>query len=549
MKFLSILANFLLLISVFSNKHVVEQIEIYKALLGGSDTLTLDGFRTLIGLHDDWVCNDSCEVYMKTYLGVNGLPWDTIIDGIVEKLYGDNISYDPYQPQEVHLALTGSEYEMKVMWVTGSNLEAPYVEYTLVTDDNWENSVIANATNFTYSVPQYWWPVFEGVIYEANMVELVGSSRYKYRVMGYDCENNTIRSSDIFEFNAARSLSEPDQKVVISVLGDQGTFMLFGFATTDLLVSMQDSYGVDLVMYAGDLCYAGLSSNLPPMNITKDDEFEHVWDLWGIQNEPISATRPFMVGVGNHEKFYNYTAFNNRYHMPYSSSEGNENFWYSYNYGSVHWISISSEHSLEPDSPQMQFLLKDLEKAQANRSLIPWIVLSLHRPIYCSSMNSFSDTRPGSKYQAALEPLLLQYDVDLTVTGHMHMYERIHPNVDGHVTDYPTKQVIDDTEVDVYHSDGLGPVHVVQGNTGAMQDSLWVYPVPPWSAVRYANGFVPGDERPTRDNLDGLILDSNYTDTFGIGLITFMNSTHLFYDSVPITGNITDKFWIVKRLP
>ena len=73
--------------------------------------------------------------------------------------------------------------------------------------------------------------------------------------------------------------------------------MLLGFATTDLLKQTQDEKEVDLVMIAGDLCYAGLSTSSARYNITKDDEFEHIWDLWGIQNEPVAATRPFMVGV------------------------------------------------------------------------------------------------------------------------------------------------------------------------------------------------------------------------------------------------------------
>ena len=103
--------------------------------------------------------------------------------------------------------------------------------------------------------------------------------------------------------------------------------------------------------------------------------------------------------------------------MPSTSSQGRENFWYSYDYGNVHWISISSEHSMTEDSEQMQWLMNDVVLASKNRQNVPWIVLSMHRPIYCSSFNSFKDTRPGSKYQTALEPLLLEYDVDLTITG------------------------------------------------------------------------------------------------------------------------------------
>ena len=32
--------------------------------------------------------------------------------------------------------------------------------------------------------------------------------------------------------------------------------------------------------------------------------------------------------------------------------QSNAPFWYSYNYGSVHFTVISTEHSLEPDSEQ-----------------------------------------------------------------------------------------------------------------------------------------------------------------------------------------------------
>ena len=49
------------------------------------------------------------------------------------------------------------------------------------------------------------------------------------------------------------------------------------------------------------------------MNITNKDECEWIWDLWGQQIEPLAAHMPYMTGVGNHEKFYNWTAFT---HLP-----------------------------------------------------------------------------------------------------------------------------------------------------------------------------------------------------------------------------------------
>ena len=119
----------------------------------------------------------------------------------------------------------------------------------------------------------------------------------------------------------------------------------------------------------------------------------------------------------------------------------------------------------------------------------------------------------------------------------------------------------------MYHSTGYGPVHVVQGNSGAMQFEQWVQPQPTYSAVRFANGWVPRNRTHTLhsdssstdstdielelDTVYNTNLEANrmdYTDTFGFGSIVFYNSTHMSYSNIPVTGTIgTDIFWIVRE--
>ena len=54
----------------------------------------------------------------------------------------------------------------------------------------------------------------------------------------------------------------------------------------------------------------------------------YVWDCFGEQVEPLAAEVPFMVGVGNHDMFYNGSAFATRFHMPWEASQGEKgNFW------------------------------------------------------------------------------------------------------------------------------------------------------------------------------------------------------------------------------
>lgn len=59
--------------------------------------------------------------------------------------------------------------------------------------------------------------------------------------------------------------------------------MLLGFSTSKKLIEVQNEREVDVVMYAGDLCYAGMSGDLTPFNnVTDDDEFGHVSHLISI---------------------------------------------------------------------------------------------------------------------------------------------------------------------------------------------------------------------------------------------------------------------------
>ena len=146
--------------------------------------------------------------------------------------------------------------------------------------------------------------------------------------------------------------------------------------------------------------------------------------------------------------------------MPYKKSNGNGNYWFSYDYGNAHIISISTEECFDANCPQMIWLENEMITAVANRKDMPWIVLSMHRPMYCSD----SDTAFGNKFQQAVEPLVLKYDVDLVIQGHMHAYERVHPNVGGVVSVQPEHMHNGHGKmVDVYNSEGKGPVYVVQG--------------------------------------------------------------------------------------
>ncbi len=171
--------------------------------------------------------------------------------------------------------------------------------------------------------------------------------------------------------------------------------------------------------------------------------------------EPYSSLAPYMIAIGNHEqetlvggeKDPSHAPGNgfhpswgnfghdsggecgvpvyNRFHMPDNrNGNGNQPWWYSFEYGLVHFSILSSEHNFTHGSPQYTWLENDLKSV--NRSHTPWLILILHRPIY-SSQRFIPDFEVTTRLRVAIEELLYYNKVDLILAGHHHLYERSCP--------------------------------------------------------------------------------------------------------------------------
>jgi hypothetical protein len=100
---------------------------------------------------------------------------------------------------------------------------------------------------------------------------------------------------------------------------------------------------------------------------------------------------------------------------------GNGVFWFSHEYALVHTITLSSEHNMTEGSAQYAWLAQDL--AATDRSVTPWLVVELHRPLYNAEI-FWRDNSVGVGMRGEIEHLLLQYKVDLVLAGHYHAYLR-----------------------------------------------------------------------------------------------------------------------------
>ncbi len=132
-------------------------------------------------------------------------------------------------------------------------------------------------------------------------------------------------------------------------------------------------------------------------------------------------------------------------------ANGNGVFWYSYAFGNVYTIMLSSEHDLSQNSVQYKWLENELKSV--NRTLTPWLLVEAHRPMYNDEDIPWN-TKVGIGMRKEFEPLLHKYKVDLFLSGHYHSYMR---SCSG-----------------LYNSkcNNGGPIHITVGTAGAALDDV-----------------------------------------------------------------------------
>lgn len=210
--------------------------------------------------------------------------------------------------------------------------------------------------------------------------------------------------------------------------------------------------------------------------------------------------------------------------IPYAASNSSTPFWYSFKVGLVHFISLSVEQAWQVGTPQYKWAANDI--ANVNRSLTPWVVVFVHRPVYCSnSYACLNATEQRLAYEPLFQGTALPHPqpgraprstgpaVDVVMTAHVHCYERMW-------------QVGNNGTTVIQNYDGIQtPFYLMQGSAGCIEGSTpWWSNAPAWSAYRACEDVA-----------------------FGLSLLTFANSTHVrsqFFNAA--TKAPIDDVWIRK---
>ncbi|KAG6595882.1 putative calcineurin-like phosphoesterase [Phytophthora cinnamomi] len=367
-------------------------------------------------------------------------------------------------PKHGHLSLTDDETAMAVMFNTASS-KTPMVKYG---ENPQALKYNATGTSTTYGADDLCHAPANvlgqrafrdpGFMHTVIMKDLKPDTYYYYQ---YGHAEHGL--SHVRRFKSRPPKSSKYANFI--AYADMGTYVEPGSASTagrvyeDVVGGGYDSF----LLHFGDISYAR--------------SVGYLWDQFFHMIEPYATRLPYMVGIGNHE--YDYTtggkhdlsggmlpyggSFNpswgnfgidsagecgvpmhHRWHAP---KTGNWIYWYSFDYGGIHIIQMSTEHNWTRGSEQYEWLQHDLE--QVDRSVTPWVVLTAHRMMYTTQMNIEPDMKVSYKFQEEVENLIYNHRVNLMMVGHEHAYERSCPL-------YRKKCV----------ADGKGTVHVVVGSAG-----------------------------------------------------------------------------------
>ena len=364
------------------------------------------------------------------------------------------------------------------------------------------------------------------VDHEIELTGLAPDTRYYYAV---GTTTEILAGGDdtyFFETAPATGAREPTR---VWVLGDSGTGTSDALVVRDAYYALAGVQHTDLWLMLGDNAYP---------HGTDEDYQTKLFDVF-----PDMLRRSVLwPTIGNHDHVASNSAtqtgpYFEIFTLPTAGEAGGPpsgtEAYYSFDWANVHFVVLDSHGTNRaPGGAMLTWLEQDL--AATNQD---WIVAYWHHPPYSKGGHD-SDVEPQMvEMREYVVPVLDDYGVDLTLTGHSHSYERSFL-IDGFYAT-PTTVPGDGTILDAgdgreggdgaYHKPlrGNGPyagagdgiVHTVAGSAGQTSGGPLDHP------LMYVSFNTLGS---LVLDVDGMRLDARFLDS---------------------TGQVLDEFTIVKPCP
>ena len=184
------------------------------------------------------------------------------------------------------------------------------------------------------------------------------------------------------------------KSVRFAVIGDSGTGEKDQYQIGALMAKYHESFPFDFVIMLGDNLYGTET----PGDFKR--KFEDPYKIL------LDAGVKFYASLGNHDDL------NERFYKPFNM--GGQRY-YTFKNGDVQFFALDSNYM---DPQQLNWLQKQVSDSRA-----AWKICFFHHPLY-------SDGRfhgPDSDLRKQIEPIFVKSGVNVVLSGHEHLYERIKP--------------------------------------------------------------------------------------------------------------------------
>ena len=289
----------------------------------------------------------------------------------------------------------------------GPFLQSTSTNRTLVV---WKTAIPADTKVEFGLTPQLGTVVFDAVPNTNHVVELTGlqaDTPYFYQASS-SAAGKTVRSH-VHSLTTLKS----EGTVKFLVVGDTG----IGQSAQYDIARELAKRGGDLLLHVGDVVYPQFTSERVDAK------------LFSVYGE-LMAAQPWFLTIGNHDLYAGEAHYLNAFHLPTNAVTGTEHF-YSVDHGDVHFsvlmIPYVTQYQLTVGSDQYRWLTNDLATTSK-----PWKVLAYHVPMQTSALHRVDDwnlngIRDSEEIRAVLLPVAAQYGVQITFSGHDHVFERFAP--------------------------------------------------------------------------------------------------------------------------